>query len=48
MNFKTLIALALVLAISTLGSAKQATFLSTKAATDSFTKVNDGELVHND
>ena len=48
MNFKTLIALVVVLAISSFASAKSQTFLSNNGVADSFRKVNDGEVVHID
>ena len=48
MNFKTLVALVVVLAISTLSSAKSQTFVSSNGAKDSFRKVNDAEIVHID
>jgi len=48
MNFKTLIALVVVLAITTLGSAKSQTFASKNGAKDSFQKVGDAEIVHID
>ena len=46
MNFKTLIALVVVLAISTLSDAKQALFVDKKAVKDSFGPDANGNFIH--
>ena len=46
MNFKTLIALVVVLAISTLSDAKQAVFSDKKGVQDSFGPDANGNFVH--